>query len=212
MRIAVVALLALAFGCGGRVEGMSSSDAGGAAPTSGGPAAAGSGASSDSEAPCGPSCTLVVETIEQEDIEFDDWASPRFERLWGASSDDIWGVGTIGSKGGPMPKVCRFNGKKWTCDSPSEPVGSVWGLSSTEVLVGGYGLRFWDGSAWQTWTMPAELSELEIGQIAGTSLNDLWLVSEWEAPLRHFDGRRLRTGDLPFIVREVSVEGVPRVA
>ncbi|OJY25929.1 MAG: hypothetical protein BGO98_35635 [Myxococcales bacterium 68-20] len=120
---------------------------------------------------------------------------PRFLRIWGASTTELWLV---------TETQRLFRGTKnaanvWSfAEVPTPgPVSTVWGASASEVWASGAGLFRWNGEAaaepWTEVTPPTTLSDVIVGgriySLWGTGPNDFWgSGAQWSAPCFDCDG------------------------
>ncbi|MBN2196165.1 MAG: hypothetical protein JW751_25340 [Polyangiaceae bacterium] len=113
----------------------------------------------------------------------DSWGPPRELRaLWGAKSDDVWGVGSGG--------IVHYDGSVWSRWSTTElTVGDlrdVHGSGEHDVwTVGANGaLLHWDGLAWREHLAPVDH---DLNAVWVESPDAAWAVGA-EGTILHFDG------------------------
>jgi hypothetical protein len=101
--------------------------------------------------------------------------------IWGSSDVDVWAVTDFG-------KVLRFDGTGWkeVKTVNSMPLEAIWGLSPTDVWIGGLaGLTRFDGVTWTADAALAALTNKEVVAIWGTSPDNIW-VAVREGTILHY--------------------------
>jgi len=97
--------------------------------------------------------------------------------LWGASPNDIWGVGpsSLSQLG-----IWHFNGEKWNhfIDNPTYTYGqtAIWGTDSNNIWLGSGGGAIWryDGKVWNYYT------QLKVDRYQNFGIQQFWGVSKNE--------------------------------
>lgn len=133
-------------------------------------------------------------TLDRNSPSWTNVSSPTsiiLNELWGASSDNIWGVG--GNVSGDTV-IVHYDGSSWTTTSNPTLLGlfTIWGSSASNIWAGGDGdaLLHYDGSSWSEVGTPISM---EVYGIWGSSANDVWAVGSGDpfpgsGVIIHYDG------------------------
>lgn len=112
----------------------------------------------------------------------------NLEGVWGTAPDNVYAVGGDG--------VFHFNGESWSQEDLPDQYGgvAVWGSSSEDVFVVGYGDRIlhFNGSDWEFMELPVG-DDLVWEDVWGASSSDVFVVGyeyagSYPARAAHYDG------------------------
>jgi hypothetical protein len=121
-------------------------------------------------------------------------ASLTISSVWGTSASDVWAVGGDGARA----HAWHYDGVAWSETIVTAPAFKmVWGSCPSNFYASpGSGNTIWrfDGVTWQAVLLP---SALTLGAIAGSGVDDVWLVERQFPPVPtiSFHWRRGRCGD-----------------
>jgi hypothetical protein len=116
-------------------------------------------------------------------------AGQKLVSIWGASSSDIWAVGTANDQ----PCIYHRDGAGWTAVDAGFPLSGagfndVWGSGPNDVWAVGNSrdggiVAHWNGTTLNS----ASGMDPNYVAVAGSAANDVWLITSGE--VRHFDGQ-----------------------